>query len=361
MKYIDEYRDGTIAKGLVRKIKACSRKPTRLMEICGTHTMAIFRHGIRSVLPNNIDLVSGPGCPVCVTATEEVDRSVKLARIPDVIITTFGDMIRVPGTESSLQQEQGSGADVRMVYSTFDALKIAEDNPEKEVVFLGIGFETTAPTVAAVIKTAHVGKIINFSVLSAHKLLPPAMDALISGGDLDIDGFICPGHVSTIIGTSSYETVADRYGIPCVVVGFEPIDILQGILMLVEQSENGRAEVEIQYTRAVAPEGNPGALKTMEEVFEPCDSPWRGLGVIPGSGMAIREMYSDYDARNRFDLDVPAAKEPPGCRCAEVLRGIIKPFECKLFRQGCSPLNPVGACMVSSEGTCAAYYKYHSE
>jgi len=361
MKYIDEYRDGTLAKGLARKIKEVSRKPTRLMEICGTHTMAIFRHGIRSVLPQNIDLISGPGCPVCVTAIEEVDRSVRLARIPDVIITTFGDMMRVPGTESSLQKENGRGADVRMVYSTFDALKIAEENPEREVVFLGIGFETTAPTVAAAIKTAHDRKLLNFSVLSAHKLLPPAMDALISGGDLHIDGFICPGHVSTIIGTSSYEAVVDRYGIPCVVAGFEPIDILQGILMLVEQSENGRAEVEIQYTRAVTPEGNPGALKTMKEVFEPCDSPWRGLGVIPGSGMAIREMYSDYDARNRFDLDVPHAKEPPGCRCAEVLRGIIRPFECKLFRNGCSPLNPVGACMVSSEGTCAAYYKYHSE
>lgn len=361
MKYIDEYRDGTIAKGLIRKIGKFSKKPTRLMEICGTHTMAIFRHGIRSVLPKNIDLISGPGCPVCVTAIEEIDRSVRLARIPDVIVTTFGDMIRVPGTESSLQQEQGRGADVRMVYSTFDALKIAEDNPEREVVFLGIGFETTAPTVAAAIKTAHDRKINNFSVLSAHKLLPPAMDALISGGDFDIDGFICPGHVSTIIGTSSYETVVDRYGIPCVVVGFEPIDILQGILMLVEQAENGRAEVEIQYTRAVTPEGNPGALKTMAEVFEPCDSPWRGLGTIPGSGMAIREKYAGYDARNRFALDVPPAKEPPGCRCAEVLRGIIRPFECKLFRHGCSPLNPVGACMVSSEGTCAAYYKYHTE
>ena len=360
MKYIDEYRDGALAKDLARKIKDSSRKPVRLMEICGTHTMAIFRHGIRSLLPDHIELISGPGCPVCVTAMEEIDRSIKLARIPDVIVTTYGDMMRVPGTESSLQQENGRGADVRMVYSTFDALKLTEDSPDKEVVFLGIGFETTAPTVAAAIKTARIKNLSNFSVLSAHKLLPPAMDALISGGDLGIDGFICPGHVSTIIGTSAYESVVARYRIPCVVVGFEPIDILQGILMLVEQIENGRARAEIQYKRAVTPEGNPGALLLMKEVFEPCDSPWRGLGMIPASGLAVKDEFSAYDARKRFDLNIPPAKEPPGCRCAEVLRGAIKPMECKLFRNACSPRTPIGACMVSSEGTCAAYYKYHS-
>lgn len=359
MKYVDEYRDGELAQILAQKIKSISKKPIRLMEICGTHTMAIFKHGIRSLLPQHIELLSGPGCPVCVTAIEEVDRTVKLARMPDVIVTTFGDMMRVPGTESSLQDEKGQGADVRMVYSTFDALKIAEENPKKEVAFLGIGFETTAPTVAAAIRTAHEKDLPNFLVLSAHKVLPPAMDALLQGGDLGIDGFICPGHVSTIIGTSAYESVVERFQIPCVVVGFEPIDILQGILMLVDQIENGRAEVEIQYTRVVSPEGNPGALKIMNEVFEPCDSPWRGLGSIPQSGLIIRHEFLTHDARERFNLEVPPAKEPPGCRCAEVLRGAIKPFECKLFRSGCSPRNPVGACMVSSEGTCAAYYKYH--
>jgi hydrogenase expression/formation protein HypD len=290
---------------------------------------------------------------------EEVDRSVKLARMPGVIVTTFGDMMRVPGTESSLQKENGQGADVRIVYSTFDALKIAEDNQKKHVAFLGIGFETTAPTVAAAIRTAHERQVSNFSVLSAHKLLPPAMDALLSGGDLGVDGFICPGHVSTIIGTSAYESVVERYGVPCVVVGFEPIDLLQGILMLVDQVEKGQAEAQIQYSRVVSPEGNPGALKIMNAVFEPCDSSWRGLGMIPESGLRIRQEFLKHDAGQRYDLSVPPAKEPPGCRCAEVLRGAIRPFECRLFRKGCSPRNPIGACMVSSEGTCAAYYKYH--
>ena len=359
MKYIDEYRDGELAQSLAQKIRSLSKKPVRLMEICGTHTMAIFRHGIRSLIPDHIELVSGPGCPVCVTAMEEVDRSVKLARMPDVILATFGDMMRVPGTESSLQKENGQGADVRIVYSTFDALKMAEDNQDKHVAFLGIGFETTAPTVAAAIRTAHERKLSNFSVLSAHKLLPPAMDALLSGGDLGVDGFICPGHVSTIIGTSAYASVVERYGVPCVVVGFEPIDILQGILMLVDQVEKGQAEAQIQYSRVVSPEGNPGALKIMNTVFEPCDSSWRGLGMIPKSGLRIRQEYLTHDAGQRYDLHVPPAKEPPGCRCAEVLRGAIKPFECRLFRKGCSPRNPIGACMVSSEGTCAAYYKYH--
>lgn len=359
MKYIDEYRDGALAQDLARRILSLSKKPIRLMEICGTHTMAIFRHGIRSLLPEHLELVSGPGCPVCVTAMEEIDRCVKLARIPGVIITTFGDMLRVPGTESSLQRESSLGADVRVVYSTFDAMKVAEENKDRDVVFLGIGFETTSPTVAAAIRTARQKGLRNFSVLSAHKLLPPAMDALISGGDLRIDGFICPGHVSTIIGVSPYQSVVDRYGIPCVVVGFEPVDILEGILMLVHQIEEGRPRVEIQYKRAVTPGGNTMALQIIKEVFEPRDAQWRGLGLIPGSGLAVREDFSDHDAQRRFDLAVPPAQEPPGCRCAQVLRGAIRPIACPLFRKVCTPRNPIGACMVSSEGTCAAYYKYH--
>ena len=359
MKYIDEYRDGAVAKALSDKIRAVSTKRVSLMEICGTHTMAIFRHGIRSLLPEPVELVSGPGCPVCVTAMEEIDRAVRLAQTPGVIVTTFGDMLRVPGSKSSLQKEQANGAAVKMVYSTFDALKIAAQNPDNEVVFLGIGFETTAPTVAAAIKTAHENKQTNFSVLSAHKLLPPAMDALLSGGDLGVDGFICPGHVTTIIGTSSYETVVERFHTPCVVTGFEPIDILQGILILVEQVEAGRAEVRIQYTRGASPEGNPAALQIMEEVFESCDSPWRGLGMIPKSGLAIREKYSAHDAATKFDVTVPPAKEPPGCLCDEILRGAARPPECKLFRKACTPREPIGPCMVSSEGTCAAYFKYH--
>jgi hydrogenase expression/formation protein HypD len=359
MKYIDEYRDGAVAKALSQKIREISTKPVRLMEICGTHTMAIFRHGIRSLLPETIELVSGPGCPVCVTATEEIDRAVKLARTKGVIVTTFGDMIRVPGSNSSLQMEQAEGAVVKMVYSTFDALKIASQNRDREVVFLGVGFETTAPTVAAAIQTAHGAGEKNFSVLSAHKLLPPAMDALLSSGNVMVNGFICPGHVTTIIGTSSYEKVVKQYHTPCVVTGFEPVDILQGVLMLVEQIESDRAEVEIQYARGVSPEGNPGALSIMEKVFEPCDAPWRGLGNIPKSGLAIRKSFAALDAENRFDLAVPAAREPAGCLCAQVLRGAAIPPECKFFKNACTPRTPIGPCMVSSEGTCAAYFKYH--
>lgn len=359
MKYVDEYRDGTIAQGLLRKIRETVTRPMRLMEICGTHTVAIFRHGIRSLIPDEVDLVSGPGCPVCVTATEDVDRSIKLAQAPGVILTTFGDMLRVPGSTSSLQEEKGQGADVRMVYSTLDALKIAQENPQRRVAFLGIGFETTAPTVAAAIRTAHETGLSNFSVLSVHKLLPPAMEALLSSGDLGVHGFICPGHVTTIIGTSSYDRVAEHYGVPCVVTGFEPTDILEGILMLARQVEARQARVEIQYRRGVSPEGNRGALRMMDEVFEPCDSPWRGLGTIPDSGCRIRDRFSVHDATSHFDLEVLPAKEPPGCRCAEVLRGKARPFECPLFRGRCTPERPVGPCMVSSEGTCAAYFKYH--
>lgn len=358
MKHMEEYRDGDLARDIAERIISISKKPARLMEICGTHTMAIFRHGIRTLIPDRIELVSGPGCPVCVTAMEEIDRSVKLSKIPDVIVTTFGDMIRVPGSSSSLQNEKGKGGDIRMVYSTFDALKIAEENPEKEVVFLGIGFETTAPTVAAAIKVAKEKNMKNFSVLSSHKLLPPAMNALISGGELNIDGFICPGHVTTIIGTAPYKKFINSYPIPCVVTGFEPVDILQGILMLALQIEKGEAKVEIQYERAVSEEGNIAAFKIMDEIFKPCDAKWRGLGPIPDSGLGIGKEYSEFDALKRFDLDVPDAEDPPGCKCAEVLRGSVLPPECGLFRKLCTPGSPVGACMVSSEGTCAAYYKY---
>jgi hydrogenase expression/formation protein HypD len=360
MKHVDEYRDATLAKALLEKIHQTVTRPIRLMEICGTHTMAIFRHGIRSLLSDKVELLSGPGCPVCVTAMEEVDRAIKLAGYPEVILTTFGDMLRVPGSSSSLDREKAEGADVRMVYSTFDAIHTAEQCPDKEVVFLGIGFETTAPTVAAAIAAAEQRRLANFSVLSAHKLLPPAMHALLSAGEISIDGFICPGHVTTIIGTSAYARVVAEYGIPCVVVGFEPIDILQGILMLARQVASGRAAVEIQYTRGVSEEGNQAALKMMNRVFEPCDAPWRGLGLIRRSGLAIRQRYGSHDAAARFDVSVPPAGEPPGCLCAQVLRGAVKPPGCKLFRKVCSPRTPVGPCMVSSEGTCAAYFKYHS-
>lgn len=360
MKYLSEYRDGSLAARMVDRIRAVSTKPARFMEICGTHTVAIFKTGVRGVLPQHLSLISGPGCPVCVTATRDIDKAIKAAGVPGVIVTTFGDMIRVPGSESSLKREKGRGADVRMVYSTMDALELAQRNPDKRVVFLGIGFETTAPTIAAAVIAAKNQGIDNFSVLSCHKLLPPAMDALLSGGDLDVSGFICPGHVSVVIGTKPYEAVASQYGTPCVVVGFEPLDILQGIYMLVSQIEAGESRVEIQYARAVTAEGNQNALNAMFRVFEPCDSPWRGLGFIPRSGLAFREEYRDFDAEAVFDLAVPDSPEPPECRCGDILRGVITPVACKLFRKLCTPENPVGPCMVSSEGTCAAYYRYYS-
>ena len=314
MKYLSEYRDGSLASKMAERINATSKAPARFMEICGTHTVAIFKHGVREVLPEHVDLVSGPGCPVCVTATRDIDKAIKLARIPGVIVTTFGDMIRVPGSQSSLQQEKGAGADVRMVYSTIDALEIARRNPEKKVVFLGVGFETTAPTIAAAVVAAKAEKIENFLVLSSHKLLPPAMGALLSGGELNVTGFMCPGHVSTVIGTAAYEVVTAQYHTPCVVMGFEPLDILQGIYMLVSQIEAGEARVEIQYRRSVVPQGNPIALKTMDRVFEPCDAPWRGLGMIPKSGLAFREAYRAFDAEALFDLEVPDSPEPAS-RC----------------------------------------------
>lgn len=358
MKYLSEYRDGALASRIADSIRALSRTPARFMEVCGTHTVSIFRHGIREVLPGHITLISGPGCPVCVTAIHDIDKAIKLARVPDVIVTTFGDLMRVPGSESSLQQEKTMGADVRMVYSTMDALDIARQNPEKKVAFLGIGFETTAPTIAAAVVAAEAEGIHNFSILSSHKLLPPAMDALLAGGELDVSGFICPGHVSTVIGTAPYEPVVAQHHTPCVVVGFEPVDILQGIYMLVNQIEAGEARVEIQYRRAVTPEGNPNAMKILYRVFEPCDAPWRGLGMIPNSGLAVRENYRAFDADKLFDLEVPDAPEPAGCKCGDILRGVKTPIHCKLFRRTCTPENPVGPCMVSTEGTCAAYYKY---
>ena len=360
MKHLIEYRDKQLARNIIKRIHTTSQKEVRIMEICGTHTVSICRNGIREVLPAHIKLISGPGCPVCVTATEDIDKSIKIAHEPDVIVTTFGDLIRVPGSASSLQEERASGADIRVVYSTFDALKIAADNPEKRVVFLGIGFETTTPTIAAAILEVKRKGIKNFYVLSSHKLIPPAMDALLSSGDINIHGFMCPGHVSCVIGAHAYLPVVQRYHTPCVVSGFEPVDILQTIYMLVKQLEEDEAKVEIQYKRGVTFDGNRNAVAIMEKVFESCDAPWRGLGVIPKSGLKLREEYGDYAAENAFDLSVPEAREHPGCQCGDVLKGVIIPLECPLFEKVCTPNHPVGPCMVSSEGSCAAYFKYHA-
>lgn len=362
VKYLDEYRDPELARRLIDALQ--KRSPSagvlKFMEICGTHTVAIFRSGLRQLLPSSIRLISGPGCPVCVTADEDIDRAIWLAQQRDTIITTFGDLVRVPGSSSSLHVERSKGADVRIVYATLDALKIARENPEREVIFIGIGFETTAPTVAAAIKAADAQQLKNFSVFSAHKLLPPAMRALLEAESLDLNGFLCPGHVSTIIGAVAYEEVVKRYHIPCVVTGFEPLDILQGICMLAEQVENGQAQVMNQYRRAVSYEGNVTARRLMDEIFEPADSTWRGLGSIPLSGLRVRREFERFDAAKRFTMPEIHVKEHPGCRCGEVLRGVMTPPECGLFRKVCTPQNPKGPCMVSGEGTCGAYYRYHS-
>lgn len=361
LKHIDEYRDSAISQGLIAKIKSISKKDVRLMEVCGTHTVSIFRSGIRSVLPRTVSLLSGPGCPVCVTDQAEIDAFIELARRDDVIITTFGDLMRVPGSRSSLQKESAAGRDIRVVYSTFDALEIARRNPAKNVVFLGVGFETTAPTIAAAIFSAAQTGVQNFSVISAHKLVPPALEALMAAEQIGIDGFILPGHVSVIIGLDAYRPFFDRHKIPCVVAGFEPIDILQAIDMLIEMLEAGNPALENAYSRAVTAQGNLKAQQILAEIFEVDDACWRGIGVIPKSGLKIREPYAAHDAQKIFELQVPVAKTPKGCACGEILTGAKTPPECALYKKVCTPVDPVGPCMVSTEGTCAAYYKYHGD
>lgn len=360
MKYLDEYRDPQLSGKLLDVLRrlASGASPMRLMEICGTHTVAIFRSGLRPLLPPNIRLISGPGCPVCVTANEDIDRAVWLAQQPGVIIATFGDLMRVPGSVSSLHAERSRGADVRMVYATLDAVQMARENPTRPVVFLGIGFETTIPTVAAAIRLAAAEGLGNFSVLSAHKLLPPAMEALLHSEELNLDGFLCPGHVSAVIGAAAYRSVAAGHRIPCVVTGFEPLDLLQGIVMLVEQIRNGRFEVMNQYRRVVPWDGNAAAMRLMDEIFEPVDATWRGLGLIPLSGLRIRSAWGSHDAERKFSMPRIEVKEHPGCRCGEVLRGVLAPPQCGLFRTRCNPQNPMGPCMVSGEGTCGAYFRY---
>ncbi|MBU4200908.1 MAG: hydrogenase formation protein HypD [Verrucomicrobia bacterium] len=344
-----------IIKSLAEQIK----RPIRVMEVCGTHTMTAFRSGLRSLLPENVSLLSGPGCPVCVTPTGFIDRAIALAQEPGITIATFGDLVRVPGTESSLERERARGARINIVYSALDAFRDAEQNPDRQVVFLGVGFETTAPTVAWTVKKALTGRLGNFSILPAHKTIPQAMAALMQGGEVKIDGFLCPGHVSAIIGSRPYEFLCRDYGIPCVVAGFEAGDMILAIEMILRQRIEKRATVEIQYTRGVGETGNPEAQAILREVFEECDSEWRGLGTIPRSGLRLRDTFRAHDAFLRWPaLPLPTPVEPPGCRCGDVLRGARLPTECPLFRTRCTPETPVGACMVSSEGACAAYYRY---
>lgn len=359
MKYIDEYRNKELILGISGEIRKISRKEISLMEVCGGHTMAIHRFGLHFLLPPNIHLLSGPGCPVCVSGQHFIDTAIAMSKMPGVIITTYGDLIRVPGSGSSLEKEKADGRDIRIVYSVLESLGIANDNPGKKVIFLGIGFETTAPLTAAAIVEANKQKLANFSVLSAHKVMPPVMKALVTGG-VKINGFIAPGHVTAITGTGMYNELAENFGLGVVVSGFEPVDMMQAILMLVTQIEAGKPKIEIQYQRVVQQEGNPVARQLINMVFELADDSWRGLGTIPASGLKIRREFSSFDAEKMFPLEVPAAPEPKGCICGMILRGLKTPLECRLFGKKCTPADPVGACMVSGEGTCATYYKYHS-
>jgi hydrogenase expression/formation protein HypD len=377
------FRDPKTARALAEAIHARSTRPTRLMEFCGGHTHAILRFGIPSLLPPTVELRSGPGCPVCVTSAGDLDRAIALTQVPDVILTTFGDMIRVPGSAPpptpprrggeinssppdgggqrggrTLAQAKAEGADVRVVYSPLDALRIARENLQRPVIFLGVGFETTAPMVASAVLAAEAEELDNFTIFSTHKLTPPATRAILAAGEVALDGIIGPGHVSAVIGADAWRFLPDDHAIPVAISGFEPLDMLQAVLALVEMVEEGRPDVTNAYARSVRLEGNPAAQQAMEKVFEVADAEWRGFGTVPASGLQVREEYAHFDAARAFPVEVAPAREPPGCRCGEVLRGVLLPPECALFAKACTPQNPIGPCMVSAEGACAAYYQY---
>lgn len=353
------FRDPDLVRALVARIRTTLGDRTlNLMEVCGTHTVSIGRYGFRSLLPAGLHLLSGPGCPVCVTANADIDHAVALTRVPGAIITTFGDMIRVPGSTSSLAAEKAAGRDVRVVYSPLDAVALAAATPEREVIFMGVGFETTAPAIAASILEAEAQGLTNFSVFCVHKTTPAALRAIADDPETAIDGFILPGHVSTITGLAPYRFLVDEFGIPGVVTGFEPVDVLEGIARLVELACSGTPAIENAYRRGVPDRGNPVAQKLTAQVLEPCDATWRGLGCLPHSGLAIRDAFARFDAARRFPVAIEPTREPAGCRCGDVLRGVIAPTACPLFGRACTPENPVGPCMVSSEGSCAAYYRF---
>jgi len=354
-----KFKDPALCRNLLDKIHAQLTAPLAFMEVCGTHTVSIFQSGLRSLLPDRIKHLSGPGCPVCVTHEGEVAAFLELAGRENVIIATFGDLMRVPGPgATSLKQAQAEGSRVEIVYSAFDALALARKHPESRVVFLGVGFETTAPTVAATIKLASEQGLENFFVFSMHKLVPPALAALLTDPDVKLDALLLPGHVSTIIGLEPYRFLAEDFRIPCVITGFEPLDILQALLLIMDQRRTGRPQVVNQYTRAVADNGNPKARQVMAEVFTTSDALWRGLGRIPDSGLALRGAYQRFDALAALDVTVHDLPPLPGCRCGDVLKGKMQPNHCPLFSKACTPATPVGPCMVSTEGSCAAYYKY---
>ncbi|MFQ3676754.1 MAG: hydrogenase formation protein HypD [Fimbriimonadaceae bacterium] len=358
MRYLDEYRDAEACRKLAQAIARATTRPWTLMEICGGQTHAIVRFGIDALLPPQIELVHGPGCPVCVTPVETIDRAIAIARRPGTILCSFGDMLRVPGSETDLLAEKARGADVRTVYSPLDALKIAQNHPGRQVVFLAVGFETTAPANAMAVHEAKRQAIPNFSVIVAHVRVPPAIEAILSSAQNRVQGFLAAGHVCTVMGWTEYEPLAAKYRVPIVVTGFEPVDILRGVLMCVKQLESGRAEVENAYARTVERQGNPHAQSMVTEVFEVAERTWRGIGEIPASGLRLRPAYAEFDAERRFDVFSVTAAESSECRAAEVLQGLIRPSACPAYGVRCTPEKPLGAPMVSSEGACAAYFRY---
>ncbi|WP_405396011.1 hydrogenase formation protein HypD [Streptomyces microflavus] len=358
MKYLDEFSDPVLAKRLFDDIRALTTKPWSLMEVCGGQTHSIIRHGIDQLLPEEIRLIHGPGCPVCVTPLEIIDKALEIASRPDVIFCSFGDMLRVPGSGRDLFQVKSEGADVRVVYSPLDALRIAQENPDKEVVFFGIGFETTAPPNAMTVYQAKKLSIPNFRLLVSHVRVPPAIDAIMNSPDCQVQAFLAAGHVCTVMGTKEYPELAAQHEVPIVVTGFEPLDILEGIRRAVRQLEAGEHRVENAYPRAVNEQGSPAAQAMLADVFEVTDRAWRGIGMIPQSGWRLSPKYREYDAEHRFSVTGIETEESTVCRSGEVLQGLIKPHECAAFGKECTPRNPLGATMVSSEGACAAYYLY---
>ena len=361
MKYLDEYRDGKLAQQYAREIHRLTTKPWTLMEVCGGQTHAIVKFGIDELLPSRITLIHGPGCPVCVTPVELIDKALEIAARPEVVFCSFGDMLRVPGSTTDLLAVKAAGGSVRIVYSPLDAVKVASENPGKEVVFFGVGFETTAPATAMAVYQAAKQGLKNFSLLVSHVLVPPAMEALLSSANCRVQAFLAAGHVCTVMGFEEYVPIAAKYHVPIVVTGFEPLDILQGVLMCVQQLESGRAEVEHQYSRAVRREGNQPAQQLIREVFQVTPRKWRGIGEIPQSGLGLREAYAAFDAEHKFGVSEKRVEEPSDCLSGLVLQGQIKPHECPAFGTRCTPERPLGATMVSSEGACAAYYRYRRQ
>jgi hydrogenase expression/formation protein HypD len=357
VKFIDEFRNKEIAQGLIRRIFEVSTRPVHLMEVCGTHTVSFFRYGIRDMLPKHIRLLSGPGCPVCVTPNQDIDLAIALSRRQDVLLATFGDMMRVPGSTSSLQKEKSEGRRIRIVYSPLEALRLAKENPEKLVVFLAVGFETTSPAIAMTLLQAHNERVPNLYFLNSQKRVPPALRALLESEKVQIHGFILPGHVCTILGRKPFEFISKEFMRPAVIAGFEPLDLLQAVWMLVNQIEKKQAFVETQYTRVVRDQGNPVAVSKMELAFQQHDALWRGLGWIPGSGCRLRDPFNSMDAR-RIEVDVEPSREHPGCLCGEILQAVKTPPECPLFKTVCHPEHPVGPCMVSIEGACFTYFRF---